>query len=66
MGAPFDFFGEKAYTTTTNLPKEVLENRALFQAAMRKHGFLTIRTEWWHFNFAGPRLPLSEWVWNCE
>lgn len=65
MGTPYDFFGEAAYTTTTNLPAPVLANRRLFQTAMRKHGFGTIRTEWWHFNFRGPRLPLSNWVWNC-
>ncbi|SER31216.1 M15 family metallopeptidase [Neolewinella agarilytica] len=66
MGTTYDFFGEEAYTTTTNLPQEVLDNRALFQAAMRAQGFLTIRTEWWHFNFSGPRLPLSDWVWECD
>lgn len=66
MGTPYDFFGEAAYTTTTNLPQNVLDNRALFQQAMKKHGFLTIRTEWWHFNFGGPRLPLSDWVWDCN
>lgn len=66
MGTPYDFFGEAAYTTTTNLPKEVLDNRALFQAAMRKHGFGTIRTEWWHFNFKGPRFELADWTWDCE
>lgn len=65
MGTPYDFFGVEAYTTTTNLPAEVLANRKLFQTVMRKHGFGTIRTEWWHFNFLGPRLPLSEWVWAC-
>lgn len=66
MGTAFDFFGVEAYTTTTNLPKEVLENRALFQKVMRKNGFGTIRTEWWHFNYLGPRLPLADWVWNCH
>jgi len=66
MGTPYDFFGEAAYTTTTNLPEQVLENRAFFQAAMRKHGFGTIRTEWWHFNFGGPRPALSAWVWECN
>ncbi len=65
MGTTYDFFGEEAYTTTTDLPEAVLHNRTLFQQAMRKHGFLTIRTEWWHFNFAGPRLELSDWVWPC-
>ena len=65
MGTPYDFFGEAAYTTTTDLPAPVLANRRLFQRAMRAAGFGTIRTEWWHFNYLGPRLPLSDWVWPC-
>ena len=66
MGTGYDFFGVEAYTTTTDLPDEVLANRRLFQEAMRAGGFGTIRTEWWHFNFLGPRLPLADWVWTCE
>lgn len=66
MGTPYDFFGEAAYTTTTDLPAEVLANRQLFQDIMRKHGFGTIRTEWWHFNFLGPRFEISNWVWPCN
>ena len=66
MGTTYDFFGPAAYTTTTDLPPEVLANRKLFQEAMLAEGFLTIRTEWWHFNFSGGRMPLSDWVWGCE
>ena len=65
MGTPYDFFGVEAYTTTTDLPAEVLANRKTLQDAMRAHGFGTIRTEWWHFNFLGPRYPLSDWTWPC-
>ena len=65
MGTPYDFFGERAYTTTTDLPDTVLQNRRLLQEVMRAHGFSTIRTEWWHFNFSGARRPLSDWVWPC-
>ncbi len=65
MGTPYDFFGEAAYTTTTDLPEAVLANRATLQEAMGRHGFSTIRTEWWHFNYGGPRFPLSDWVWPC-
>lgn len=65
MGTPYDFFGPAAYTTTTDLPATVRTNRKTLQQAMRAEGFLTIRTEWWHFNFAGPRPPLSDWVWPC-
>jgi D-alanyl-D-alanine dipeptidase len=66
MGTPYDFFGERAYTTTTDLPADVLQNRAILQDVMQRHGFATIRTEWWHFNFTGPRYELSDWVWPCE
>jgi D-alanyl-D-alanine dipeptidase len=65
MGTGYDYFGEAAYTTTITLPDSVLANRKRFQEAMIAEGFLTIRTEWWHFNFSGPRYPLSEWVWPC-
>ncbi|WP_246050257.1 M15 family metallopeptidase [Neolewinella litorea] len=65
MGTPYDFFGEEAYTTTTDLPEPVLKNRRTLQEAMRRRGFSTIRTEWWHFNYGGPRFPLSEWTWAC-
>ena len=65
MGTDYDFFGEAAYTTTTDLPAEVLANRQILQDALLAEGFLTIRTEWWHFNFSGPRYELSEDVWPC-
>lgn len=65
MGTPYDYFGEEAYTTTTDLPPHVLQNRALLQDVMARNTFAAIRTEWWHFNFLGPRQPLSEWVWAC-
>ena len=66
MGTPYDYFGEEAYTTTTDLPADVLQNRAILQDVLRRNGFATIRTEWWHFNFTGPRYPLSDWVWPCK
>ena len=65
MGTSYDFFGEAAYTTTTELPADVLQHRAILQDVLGRHGFATIRTEWWHFNFTGPRYPLSDWTWDC-
>ena len=32
------------------MSKEAIENRRLLRRVMREAGFLTIRTEWWHFN----------------
>ena len=51
MGTDHDFFGVEAHIDYTNLPQEVLANRKLLQEGMRRFGFETIRTEWWHFNF---------------
>ena len=33
------------------MSKEAIENRRLLRRVMREAGFLTIRTEWWHFNY---------------
>ena len=33
------------------ITKEAMENRRLLRKVMRKAGFKTIRTEWWHFNY---------------
>lgn len=66
MGTPFDFFGEKAYQTCTDLPKNVLENRKLLNQTLESVGFKTIRTEWWHFSFTKKKYALSEWIWGCK
>jgi D-alanyl-D-alanine dipeptidase len=51
MGTPFDDFTEKAHGDYTNLPPDILQNRALLQGVMEKHNFHRLRTEWWHFDF---------------
>ncbi len=51
MGTDHDFFGPEAHIDNKNLPQDVLQNRVLLQEGMRKFGFETIRTEWWHFNY---------------
>ncbi len=66
MGTCYDYFGVKAYQTTTNLPKEVLKNRKLLKSLLESHGFRSIRTEWWHYSFTKKAYPLSDWVWDCK
>jgi len=66
MGTEFDYFGVKAYQTTKNLPKKVLQNRELLKSIMEKHGFRAIRTEWWHYSYAKIHYPLSDWLWKCK
>ncbi|MEZ4988443.1 MAG: D-alanyl-D-alanine dipeptidase [Saprospiraceae bacterium] len=65
MGTEFDFFGPRANHTFTDLPPEVLENRQKLKALMLKHGFSSIRSEWWHYNFKAQEYPLADEEWNC-
>ncbi len=66
MGTTYDFFGPEAYPAYTELPDTVLANRRLLSRTLQRHGFAPIRTEWWHFNFRGPRFQLDDYLWNCE
>jgi zinc D-Ala-D-Ala dipeptidase len=66
MGTPFDFFGEKAYQTYTNLPKNVLDNRKLLRETLAEFGFKHIRTEWWHYSYTKKTYALSDWLWDCK
>lgn len=52
MPTPFDSFDKQAAAAYPDLPENVLKNRALLQDVMRKHGFQTLPSEWWHFDFA--------------
>ena len=51
MGSDYDHFGREAHIDNYNFSKEILANRKLLFEGMRKFGFNTIRTEWWHFSF---------------
>lgn len=57
MGTPFDFFGElsepkkeQQFLLDGSLSKQAYANRQLLRKVMLKAGFMTITTEWWHFN----------------
>lgn len=66
MGTDFDFFGKRAYHDNLDLPKEVLTNRKLLKNTMEKHGFWSIRTEWWHYNLsAGSNDKVANFTWPC-
>ncbi len=67
MGTGFDHFGKEAHHAYTNLSDTVLENRKLLRETMKKHGFWTIRTEWWHYNYRGAsKNALADFKWECE
>lgn len=51
MGSDYDYFGREAHIDNYNFSAEILANRKLLFEGMRKFGFNSIRTEWWHFSF---------------
>ncbi|WP_428655597.1 M15 family metallopeptidase [Runella sp.] len=57
MGTIFDFFGElaeprreAAMRKAGKLTAQQLENRKLLRRVMKKSGYTSIETEWWHYN----------------
>ncbi|GAA4275647.1 M15 family metallopeptidase [Aquimarina mytili] len=67
MGTGFDHFGKEAHHAYSKHSEAVLANRKLLRETMKKHGFKTIRTEWWHYNFyAGKKYQISNFEWECD
>jgi len=57
MGSEYDFFGAEARTDIEEqllkdgrITRREYENRLLLRKVMTEAGFLTIKSEWWHFN----------------
>ena len=57
MGTPFDFFSPRSWAAAPDISAEAKANRALFAAAMRRHGFRPYEREWWHFTLRGEPFP---------
>lgn len=67
MGTDFDYFGKRAYHDNYDLPDNILKNRKLLKEVMEKHGFWSIRTEWWHYNLgSASRDPVADFKWACS
>jgi len=49
MGSAFDFFGEQSHIFYPYLSSQEKANRLLLQSIMKKHGFNSLKEEWWHF-----------------
>lgn len=66
MGTDFDFFGKEAHHDFLAHSQEILDNRKLLKEIMEKHGFWSIRTEWWHYNLkAATNAKVANFKWNC-
>jgi D-alanyl-D-alanine dipeptidase len=50
MPTEFDDFTERAGHEFMDLPEHVLKNRALLKNIMERHGFLSLKSEWWHYD----------------
>jgi len=57
MGTPFDFFSPRSWYAASDISEQAKANRALFAAAMRRHGFRPYEKEWWHFTLRGEPFP---------
>ena len=57
MGTFFDFFGERSWLDTKSLTAAQINNRALLQQTMKKHGFSPYSKEWWHFTLSTEPFP---------
>ncbi len=53
MPTSFDDFRELAHRKYMDLPGVAIQNRTLLESIMKKHGFIGIETEWWHFDLEG-------------
>lgn len=61
MGSTYDFFGDEARITieeellrSGRITERELNYRKLLRRVMTESGFLTIDSEWWHFNVMDP------------
>ncbi len=67
MGTKFDHFGPEAAVDYVKLSTEVKTNREILQTIMAKHGFSVLKSEWWHFNYAGAsQEKVSNFKWDCD
>ena len=57
MGTFFDFFGERSWLDAVGLTTVQMQNRALLQQTMKKHGFIPYSKEWWHFTLSAEPFP---------
>lgn len=67
MGTDFDHFGPESAWEYQEFSEKINNNRNLLRNMMVKHGFDTIQSEWWHFNFRQTQKdPISDFKWSCD
>lgn len=53
MPTLYDDFTEKAWHSYDALPEAAKKNRGVLKDVMERHGFMPIKSEWWHYDFHG-------------
>lgn len=67
MGTPFDYFGKEANHTYTKHNATIQNNRNILKNTLKKHGFRSIYSEWWHYETIGAKQEkISNFKWECE
>lgn len=67
MGTPFDFFGIEASHSYKQFSKEILRNREFLKRVMKKFGFISFESEWWHYHLKGTeKKPVLDFKWRCD
>ena len=66
MGVHFDLFDLAAHPGSKLVDESAQKNRLYLANVMKKHGFLPISTEWWHFIFEKEPFPDTYFDFNIE
>jgi D-alanyl-D-alanine dipeptidase len=67
MGTEFDFFGKEAHHTYTKHSESIQNNRNILKYTLKKHGFRSIYSEWWHYETIGAKQEkISNFKWHCD
>lgn len=66
MGTAFDHFGPEAAHDYAGVSEKVKKNRGFLKKIMKKYGFKSFDSEWWHYNYSGAtKYPVADFVWKC-
>lgn len=67
MGTSFDFFGQEAAHGYPFLDKKIMDNRKLLKKIMKKNGFVSFDSEWWHYSLSNAsKDAVANTKWKCN
>lgn len=66
MGTSYDFFGIESSYDYSGLTNEQNSNRLLLYSVMKKYGFKSLKSEWWHFTLENEPFPDTYFNFNVE